>query len=96
MVGILDEVEEKDIRITENRLLKYRRNLIYIAMENVEDAEFIWGRYGLEEFEELWNKDIPLTEIAETLERTEMACLLLSLDRIMQGKLKPRRNWKIW
>jgi uncharacterized protein (DUF1015 family) len=96
MVGILDEVEEKDIRITENRLLKYHRNLIYIAMENVEDAEFIWGRRGLNEFEELWNKDIPLTEIAETLERTEMACLLLALDRVMQGKLKPRKGWRIW
>jgi hypothetical protein len=96
MDGILDKAEEKDIRITEQRLLTHRRRYIYIALEEVEDAEFLWGRWSLKEFDRLWNEDIPLTEIAETLERTEMACLLLSLDRVMQGKLEPRRGWKIW
>ncbi|ULT55419.1 hypothetical protein L1999_20265 [Neobacillus drentensis] len=96
MVGILDEVEEKDIRITEKRLLKYRRKYIYVALEEVEDAEFIWSLREVREFEELWDRDIPLSEIAETLERTEFSCLLLSLDRVMNGKIKPRKGWCIW
>ena len=96
MVGTLDEVEEKDIRITENRLLKDLRNFIYIALEDVEDAEFIWSLREVREFEALWYREIPLSEIAETLERTEFSCLLLSLDRVMRGKLKPRKGWKVW
>jgi hypothetical protein len=96
MGGVLDVAEEKDIRITENRLLTQRRRYIYIALEELEEAEFLWGRWSLKEFDRLWNEDIPLTEIAETLEKTETACLLLALDRVMLGKLEPRRGWKIW
>jgi hypothetical protein len=79
----------------ESHYLRFRRNYIYTALEEVDGADFFWSRDEVKEFEFWWKKDKPITEIAEEMERTETAVLLLALDRLSKERIKPR-NWRIW
>ncbi|MGF6951893.1 phenylpyruvate tautomerase PptA (4-oxalocrotonate tautomerase family) [Neobacillus sp. B4I6] len=88
--------EQKAIGKIEAFYLRNQRRSIYIALEEVEDADFFWGRTEIKEFDFWWKKDTPLTKIAYEMERTETAVLLLALDRVMKGKIKPRDGWRIW
>lgn len=86
--------------ITAEQKRKYfklkRRNVVYTALEGIDGAEWFWSIPELEEFDWMWNKDKPLKEIARELQRSEVAILLLSLDRIAKKKIKPREGWRIW
>ena len=88
--------EKKAIGKIESYYLRFNRGHIYVALEEVDEADFFWGRTEFREFQRLWKKKVPLAEIAETLERTEFAVLILSLDLLMRKKIKPRKGWKIW
>jgi hypothetical protein len=88
--------EQKAIGKIEALYLRNQRRNIYTALEEVEDIDFFWSRTEIHEFDFWWKQDKPLTEIAEEMERTETAVLLLALDRVMKGKIKPRNGWKIW
>jgi hypothetical protein len=88
--------EQKAIGKIESYYLRNQRQNIYVALEEVEDADFFWSRDEINEFYFWWKKDKPLTEIAYEMERTETAVLLLALDRLMKGKIQPRDGWKIW
>jgi hypothetical protein len=88
--------ERKAIGKIEAFYLRNQRRHIYTALEEVDDADFFWGRTEINEFDFWWKKDKPLTEIADEMERTETAVLLLALDRVMKGKIQPRDGWKIW
>ena len=80
----------------ENSYLRFNRNLIYIALEEVEDTDFFWSPIEIQNFDEMWFDSIPLTDIAKEMRRTEMSVFLLAFDRIARGKIEPRKEWKIW
>jgi uncharacterized protein YjbK len=88
--------ENQAIGRMEYNYLQHKRNTIYIALEEVEDADFYWSPKEIEKFDILWKKKTPITEIATAMRRTEVAVFLLSLDRVFRGINKPRRGWKIW
>lgn len=78
------------------KLFKHRRNQIYVALEDIEDAEFIWSEKQVANFEILWNMDMPLSEIAKQLDCTETSVFLLALDRALKGSIERRKGWRIW
>lgn len=78
------------------RLFRYRRERLYIALESVKDADFIWHEREVNHFDVLWNMDMSLKDIAEQFDRSETSIFLLALDRALQGKIKARKGWKIW
>jgi len=80
----------------ERNYLTLKRNYIYTALEDVEDAEWYWSPSEIKEFDWLWRKNKPLVEIAGELQRSEVAVFLLSFDRVAKGKIKARKGWKIW
>lgn len=88
--------EKQAIGWMEYTLLQHKRNHIYIALEEVVDSDFFWSDREVNRFDRLWEEDTPLTEIATEMRRSEIAVLLLSLDRILQGEIKPRQGWKFW
>jgi hypothetical protein len=89
---------EEKITITkmENYYLRNQRNMIYIALEEVEDTDFFWSKKEIWKFDRYWKADVPLKEIAEEMHRSEMAVFLLAFDRIARGNIEPRKGWKIW
>lgn len=78
------------------KLFKHKRNQIYVALEDVEDAEFIWSEKEIAKFEILWEKDMPLVDISKQLGCTETSVFLLAFDRGLKGTIKPRKGWHIW
>lgn len=78
------------------KLFKHKRNQIYVALEDVEDVEFIWSEKQIANFEILWNMDMPLAEISNQFDCSEMSVFLLSVDRLLKGTIKPRKGWHIW
>lgn len=73
-----------------------KRNKIYVALEDVRDMDFIWDMKEVFAFEKMWRRKVPLRDIAIELEATEQSVLLLALDRLQRGHIKPRRGWSIW
>jgi hypothetical protein len=96
LLAMLSIEENRTIGRIEKYYFQNKRNNIYIALEEVEDADFYWSRKEIETFDKKWVEDTPITEIATAMKRTEIAVFLLSLDRIFRGQVKPRKNWKIW
>jgi hypothetical protein len=88
-------LDNKAIKLLENRLLTESKPNIYIALEDVEEVDFFWSEFEVKRFDRLWKNDMPIEDIAKELHRSEIAVFLLSLDRVFQGKVKGR-NWKIW
>jgi hypothetical protein len=88
--------ESRNIGRMEEYYLRDRRNFIYIALEEVEDADFYWSPSEIERFDNMWKKKFPIVEIAKELRRSEIAVFLLSLDRVFRGKIKPRKGWSFW
>lgn len=88
--------EKQAIGWMEYTLLQHKRNSIYIALEEVEDTDFFWSSKEVKKFDGLWEEEMPITEIAKELRRSEIAVFLLSLDRIHREKIKPRMGWNIW
>ncbi len=80
----------------EQKHLTHKRKYIYTALENVEDADWYWSVKEILTFQELWNAEISVKDIAAYLKRTEMSVLLLSLDRMAKGKIEPRQGWSLW
>lgn len=78
------------------KLFKHKRNQIYVALEDVDDVEFIWSEKQIANFEILWNMDMPLTEISKQLGCTETSVFLLAFDRALKGFIKRREGWNIW
>lgn len=88
--------ENRKIAKLEQNHLTHKRKYIYTALENVEEVEWYWSVKEILAFQELWKADISVRDIAACMKRTEMSVLLLSLDRIAKGKIKPREGWQIW
>jgi hypothetical protein len=88
--------ESKNIGMMEQYYLRNKRSSIYIALEEVEDADFYWSPLEINRFDELWKKDTSIVEIAKEMKRSEIAVFLLSLDRVFRNKVKPRTGWKFW
>jgi hypothetical protein len=80
----------------ENYYLRNKRNMIYIALEDVEDTDFFWSSREIRKFDNLWKEKMSLKEIAKDMHRSEISVLLLSFDRILRGLIEPREGWKIW
>jgi len=89
-------LENRAVGRLEQYYFKNSRRNIYIALEEVEDADFYWSPKEIEKFDGLWVEETPIKEMAEALKRSEIAVFLLSLDRIFRGKIKPRRDWNFW
>lgn len=88
--------ENRTVGRMEQYYFKNKRNNIYIAMEEVEDADFYWSPNEIKQFDALWEEDTPIVEIATEMKRSEIAVFLLSLDRIFRKKIKSRKNWNFW
>jgi adenylate cyclase class IV len=95
LLATLNLKENITIGKMEQYYLRNKRPLIYVALEEVEDAEFFWSPVEIKLFTRMWKMGMKLEDIAKELHRSEIAVFLLSLDRIFQGKIKPR-DWKIW
>lgn len=80
----------------EQYYLRNTRNMIYIALEKVQDTDFFWGQREVRKFDRLWKEKTPLVEIAKGMHRSEISVFLLAFDRIARGLIDPRKNWKIW
>lgn len=78
------------------KYFKHKRNEIYVALDDIEDAEFIWSEKQIANFEILWEMDMPLVEISKQLGCTETSVFLLAFDRGLKGRIKPRKGWCIW
>jgi phenylpyruvate tautomerase PptA (4-oxalocrotonate tautomerase family) len=91
-------LSKEKITITkmENYYLRKQRNMIYIALEDVEDTDFFWSRKEIRKFDLLWEENMPIAEIAKEMHRTEISVLLLSFDRLLKGNIEPRERWHIW
>jgi phenylpyruvate tautomerase PptA (4-oxalocrotonate tautomerase family) len=88
--------EKSTITKMENYYLRNQRNMIYIALEEVEDTDFFWSKKEIRKFDILWKQKISLKEIAKEMHRSEISVLLLSFDRILRELIEPREGWKIW
>ncbi|MEM5012094.1 hypothetical protein WKH57_15340 [Niallia taxi] len=75
--------------------LTHSRKKITVAMENMNDAEWIWCSGEIKKLIRFWKMNMPMVQIAKELERTGISCLMMVLDLIDQEKIEPR-NWKIW
>jgi hypothetical protein len=88
--------ESQAIGWIEYNYFKHKRNHLYIALEEVEDTDFFWSQQEIWNFDGLWEEDTPILEIAKEMRRSEIAVFLLSIDRIFQGEIKPRKGWNFW
>lgn len=79
----------------EQYYLRHRRSVIHTSLEDIEDTEWFWSPSEIRKFDELWDADMPIRDMAKELRRSEISIFLLSLDRLYKGQIKPR-NWKIW
>jgi phenylpyruvate tautomerase PptA (4-oxalocrotonate tautomerase family) len=93
---MLARKEKITISKMEAQYLKNKRNMIYVALEEVVDSDFFWSRKEIWKFDRYWKANVSITEIAKEMHRSEMAVFLLSFDRIARGYIKPRKGWKIW
>jgi hypothetical protein len=93
MKSFMDRPIEAQI---ERSHMKHKRKYIYTSLENVPDTDWYWSVNEILTFQELWEADISLRDMAAYLKRTEMSVLLLSLDRMAKGKIAPRDGWSIW
>ncbi|WP_410896350.1 hypothetical protein [Neobacillus sp. 204] len=73
-----------------------RRQKLYIALEDIPDTDFFWDDKEVVMFDILWHRDLPISEIAEILGKTELSVLFLSMDRIIKEKISPRKGWNLW
>lgn len=87
--------EARTIAKIESYYLKQQRIKINVSLEDLEDTEWFWSNTEIRKLDAMWKQDMPMTEIAEELRRSEVAVFLQCLDRISKGALKPR-NWSIW
>lgn len=75
---------------------RVHRDQIYIALEDVPDADFIWSEREINQFDLLWNQDLPLKGIAAHFNTSETSVFILAFDRALKGEIKAREGWKIW
>lgn len=80
----------------EKRNFKVFRENIYIALEDIPDADFIWSEKEMNHFKILWNLDTPLNDIAAQFNRPGLSALLIALDLGIKGEIKGREGWTIW
>lgn len=92
----MDLSENNVIGKIEKQYLTCTRNKIYVALEDIDEMDFIWSEKEVRRFDELWDYDIPLKEITEELNATQTSVFLLAFDRVMKGKINGRKNWRIW
>lgn len=74
----------------------YKPEPLYLALEDVPDAEFMWYEKEINQFEMLWNEGTPLKDIAGHFGKTEISILLIAVDRSLKGGIKAREGWRIW
>lgn len=96
LLSTMSILENRTVGRLEKYYFKNRRNHIYLALEEVEDADFYWSPSEVEKFDEMWEKKTPLNDISKEMRRSEVAVFLLSLDRVFRKKVKPRKGWNFW
>lgn len=74
----------------------FKSGNIYISLEDIPDAEWIWSEKDIIHFDILWGLDMPVPDIARQFRRSETSIVLLAFDRALQGKIVPRQGWNIW
>ena len=63
--------------------------MIYIACE---DMDFVWKKHQVVLFEEMWNRGMPLKDIAKMLRRSVDEVFVLALDRARAGAIQKRKG----
>lgn len=92
----MNNISDKRVRSKiESHYLRLKRNVIYTSLEDIEDTEWFWAPSEIKKFDQLWNEDMPIKEMAIELGRSEVAVFLQSLDRLYKGKIEARK-WNIW
>lgn len=77
-------------RITGYKAHRPRRKT-YIALDNLRDDIWTWDYFSeVRPFDQMWREGKPFWEIAEELKRKPDAVLILAIDRILKGAIKPR------
>lgn len=79
----------------EQYYMRNTRKNIYVALEDLGDDEWLWDEVEIKFFKKLWREGLRLCDIASKLKRTETAVLLLSLDQLAKGFIRPREEWQI-
>lgn len=93
MLNIIEEMAKGRI---ESQYLTDKKYSFSIALESVSDTDWFWTPEEHEKFDALWSEEIPMEQMAEEMNRSEMAVFLNALDRMANGFIKPRQGWKIW
>lgn len=86
-------MDNRIVGLLERNLLLNKNRSLHIALE---EKDYIWSRENVSEFVLMYEKDVPIKEIAEYFEKEPVEVLLLALDRIEAGAIKTREGWKIW
>ena len=91
-----DSSENKTIAKLEANYLINNRRYVYTALEDAEDVDWHWSLEEVSVFQELWKSEISMKDIAAYMKRSELSILIIALDRLAKGKIKPRKGWQIW
>lgn len=75
----------------EKKYLKSQKRAVYIPLEDVE-IDWFWDHNQVMIFDELWNIGVPLSDIAEELDKTFLEALLMMADRAERKFIKPRKG----
>lgn len=87
--------ENRTINTLESNYMSEERLNIYTLLEDIEEIRWHWSMEEIKLFEKLWNHNHRLVDIAAYMKRTEISILMLSLDRLLKGKIPRRDEWKI-
>ena len=82
----------EDFKVTE---FPYFIKDIYLPLEGLGE-EWHWTVGEINRFDDLWRMGIPLKDMAVTFKKQETTMVIVAIDRLIQGKIKPRKGWNIW
>ena len=84
-------LEALAIQKMEKRLLKKKRNAIYIALEDLE-LDWYWADSEVKCFDCLWKIGVSVPKMAEIFNRKPLEVTLLMLDRLEKREIKKREG----
>lgn len=68
---------------------------IYIPLEDLGN-EWNWTVGEIYQFDELWEMGVALKDMAVTFNKQESTMVIVAIDRLINGKIKPRKGWNLW